>query len=184
MYDILINKNHKLPNNVNFVLIKTDSNYAANIYAEIKTYKNFKKLQKFIKENYGYIIDIESGYRSITKQEKIFKEVCQQKGLEHTLMYVAKPGYSEHNSGLAIDITLFENGKYLVDFEYLNHEVLNIVHNNAHKFGFIIRYPKGKEEITGYGYEPWHLRYVGKDIATYIYENNLTLEEYKKISSN
>lgn len=179
MYDVLINKNNKLPENLNFEIVKTDSKYALNIYAEKNTFKNFKKLQTYIFEKYGFVIDIESGYRSIEKQEKLFNEICLQKGLKHTLKYVAKPGYSEHNSGLAIDITLFDNGRFLVDFEFSSHEIINIIEKNAHKFGFIIRYPKNKEYITGYGYEPWHLRYVGKKIAKYIYNHNITLEEYK-----
>ena len=174
-YLILVNKNHEFKNN-DFQLVKTNSKYA-DVYLEIKTYQQFLKLKKYIKKK-GYEIDIESGYRPYEEQELIFKKIKEEKGLEHTLKYVAKPGYSEHQTGLALDFCLNENNQFYVDFEMTNHPVLNLVASSAFKFGFIIRYPKGKEKLTGYGYEPWHLRYVGKKAALDIYKNNLTLEEY------
>lgn len=86
--------------------------------------------------------------------------------------YVAKAGFSEHQTGLAIDLT--NEDRYFVkgtnEAEWLE--------NNCYKYGFIIRYPEGKESITGVAYEPWHIRYVGEEVSRYIYENNITLEEY------
>ena len=77
---------------------------------------------------------------------------------------------------------LYENGVFYEDQKMRNHPVLKIVADNAWKYGFIVRYPKGKEKITGYGYEPWHLRYIDDiEIAKYIYDNNLCLEEYLEI---
>ena len=100
-------------------------------------------------------------------------------GLEHTKKFVAVPGYSEHQTGLAVDFLLYENNEFYEDQKMKGHKVLEVVRENAYKFGFIIRYPEGKESITGYGYEPWHLRYVDDvEIAKYIKENNLCLEEY------
>ena len=174
-YLILVNKNHKFKDN-NFHLVETNSAYA-KVYLEERTYQQFLKLKDYIKKK-GYDIDIESGYRSYIEQELVFNETKMQKGLEHTLKYVAKPGYSEHQTGLALDFFLKENNKFYVDFEMTNHSVLEIVASSSFQFGFIIRYPKGKEKVTGYGYEPWHLRYVGKKAALDIYKNNLTLEEY------
>ncbi len=89
--------------------------------------------------------------------------------------FSARPGHSEHQTGLALDVSTRDIG--------LNQELGNYaegiwIRENAHKYGFTIRYPKGKENITGYQYEPWHIRYVGKSIAEYLYSNNLTLEEY------
>ncbi len=173
-YLILVNKNHKCKDN-DFHLSQTNSLYA-NVFLEEKTYHQFLKLKEYVLKQ-GYEIDLESGYRSKEEQEKIFQEVEKQKGLDHTLKYVAKPGYSEHQTGLALDFCLKENNQYYVDFAMQNHPVLKLIADVAPDFGFIIRYPNGKENITGYGYEPWHLRYVGyraKEIAN----NNLTLEEY------
>ena len=107
-----------------------------------------------------------SGYRSYKTQEKIYKRAVDEWGSEtEANKWVARPGQSEHQTGLAIDV----------------HTTDRIwVEDNAHKFGFIVRYPKGKEEITGYEYEPWHLRYVSIEHASKIYKQNLTLEEYLK----
>ncbi len=174
-YLILVNKTHACPKN-DFTLVPVVSDYKENVYLEKNTAQAFTKLQAFVKKQ-GYQIEAESGYRSKEYQEKVFKEVEQEKGLAHTLMYVARPGYSEHQTGLAVDFCLKDENDYHVDFEMESHPVLDIVADNAYKFGFIIRYPKGKEDITGYGYEPWHLRYVG-DVAALITSQNLTLEEY------
>ena len=90
-------------------------------------------------------------------------------------LYLAKPGYSEHQTGLSIDVGTKDSG-LTIHFE--NTLAFKTLKENAHLFGFILRYPKDKEELTGYAYEPWHFRYVGPVHAKIIYENNLTLEEY------
>ncbi len=91
--------------------------------------------------------------------------------------YSAVPGQSEHQTGLCVDlITSDMKDKLTVDFE--NKAAFAYLSENAHKFGFILRYPKGKEEITGYVYEPWHYRFVGREVATEIYRCGLALEEY------
>ena len=86
----------------------------------------------------------------------------------------ARPGYSEHQTGLALDITT----RLAEDEEFVNTEEFSWLKENAHKYGFILRYPEGKENITGYSYEPWHYRYVGIDVATKIYNENITFDEY------
>ena len=91
-------------------------------------------------------------------------------------MCSAKPGHSEHQTGLSIDV----EGSNLDYDLFAESKEFNWMKNNAHKYGFILRYPKGKEHITGFKYEPWHYRYVGKDVASYIYKNNITLEEYTR----
>lgn len=177
-YLILVNKEHPMKNESEYEKVLCDSIYANDRTLEKKTYEQFLKLQDFIKEN-GYIIAIESGYRSSDYQQKVWDECLNAHGLEHTKKFVAVPGYSEHQTGLAVDFLLYENGKFYEDQKMGNHLVLKLVADNAYKFGFIIRYPKGKENITGYGYEPWHLRYIDDvNIAKYIYDNNLCLEEY------
>ena len=133
----------------------------------IEVYYNYLLLYNEAFEN-DLELTIFSGYRSFEKQEKIWSNNPNEN-------YVAKPGYSEHQTGLAIDVSrkdigLTKNFKNTKEYQYLK--------NNAYKYGFIIRYPEDKEYITGYLFEPWHLRYVGEDIAKEIYEHNLTLEEY------
>lgn len=109
-----------------------------------------------------------SAYRNYDYQNNIYTHSTN-------LNYVAKPGHSEHHTGEAIDIATTTSG-LTIHFE--NTREFLFLKNNAHRFGFILRYPKEKENITGYSYEPWHYRYVGIDIATYIFEHNITLEEY------
>lgn len=172
---VLVNKNNRLrddfiPND----LIKLDINYSYdNKYLKKIAAKSFYKLSKDADKN-GYRIIIVSGYRSYTYQDKLFNYYVHEKGINYALMCSAKPGHSEHQTGLAIDVegsnydyNLFEKAK---EFKWMV--------QNAHKYGFILRYPKGKEQITGFKYEPWHYRYVGKKVANYIYKNNLTFEEY------
>ena len=178
-YIILVNPWHICPNNLNFNIIDVKSKYAANRQSEEKTYEAFKKFQKYAMEK-GFNIEIESGYRSIEYQQKIYNNCINKKGIEYTKKYVATPGYSEHHTGLALDICLFQNDKYIIEHN-LPEKFILFLQDNAHKFGFIIRYPKGKESITDYNYEPWHIRFVGEKIAQIIYENNLTLEEYNKL---
>ena len=88
--------------------------------------------------------------------------------------YTARPGYSEHQTGLAIDVK-DGSGQYAF---FKNSDEYKWMKDNAHKYGFILRYPEGKEHITGFSFEAWHYRYVGVDVATFIYENDLTFDEY------
>ncbi|PKR78255.1 hypothetical protein CEY16_00410 [Halalkalibacillus sediminis] len=118
-----------------------------------------------------------SGYRSYDRQVAVFNSHVESKGREEAEKVSAIPGHSEHQTGLAMDVTSQAVGFYLTtDFESTTEG--QWVAENAHKYGFIIRYPKGKSEITGYSFEPWHLRYIGKDLATKIHESGLTVEEY------
>lgn len=117
-----------------------------------------------------------SGYRTYQYQITAYKSMCDAYGEEYANMYSAKPGYSEHQTGYTIDCNTIDNtfaemdeGKWLA--------------SNCHLYGFIIRYPEGKEDITGYNYESWHIRYVGVEAATEIYEQGLTLEEYLDVES-
>ncbi|KGP90012.1 peptidase M15 [Pontibacillus chungwhensis BH030062] len=118
-----------------------------------------------------------SGYRAYERQEAIFASNVEKHGEEHARQFSAVPGHSEHQTGLAMDVTVaklsFQLSQDLGDMkegEWLA--------ENAHNYGFVIRYPEGKTDITGYEYEPWHLRYVGKDVATKVYNQDATLEEF------
>ena len=123
----------------------------------------------------GYDIPLLSGFRDYEYQEKIYNKYIKKYGKELTDTFSAPPGHSEHQTGLAMDV-----GK--IDDDYGETKEGIWLKNNAYKYGFIIRYPKDKETITGYKYEPWHIRYLGIDTATKVYNSGLTLEEYLKIS--
>lgn len=118
-----------------------------------------------------------SGYRSFTRQQGIFNIEKEESGEEHALQAVALPGQSEHQTGLAIDVTSRSVNLEITE-AFGETKEGKWIKENAHRAGFIIRYPDQKESITGYQYEPWHLRYVGKEKAAVIYKNDLTLEEY------
>ncbi|MGG7618155.1 M15 family metallopeptidase [Bacillus coreaensis] len=118
-----------------------------------------------------------SGYRSYERQRVIFDAEVKKSGEEKAAQVVAVPGNSEHQSGLAMDISAKSANLSLTESFGETTEGKWLA-ANAHKYGFILRYPKGKESITGYQYEPWHFRYVGVDAAQTIFEKNITLEEY------
>jgi hypothetical protein len=124
----------------------------------------------------GIRLFVKSGYRSYVDQKVIYNGYVKRDGKAAADTYSARPGHSEHQTGLAFDLNSlsisFENtaeGKWLAE--------------NCYKYGFIIRYPKGKENITGYIYEPWHVRYLGTEKAKAVYESGLCLEEFLGITS-
>ncbi len=167
-YLVLVNKKNKMPN-CNIDLVEVINCFNETIKVEKETYKHYLDLKEELKNNNIEIV-IESSYRSIEEQQQILEQYNE---------YAATPGYSEHHTGLAIDICVYDNNKLI----YENDDMLKLedLFINIHKFlskhGFILRYPKGKEDITGYKYEPWHFRYVG-ECAKEIMDNSLTLEEY------
>ncbi len=179
-YTTLVNKekrvNEKVIEKFNLIETKLVDNTPSLI--EQKTYHAYLELKEFLKEK-DIEISLSSGYRTIENQSELYKMIEQTHGKEYANKYVAKPGYSEHHTGLAIDVTLVRNNKYTLDANELkkDKDLLNIEHY-LHKFGFILRYPKDKEEITQQNYEPWHFRYVGKVVSKIMYENNYCLEEY------
>lgn len=125
----------------------------------------------------GYKLVMTTAYRSYEFQQILWNNYVANEGEEAASRFSARPGQSEHQSGLAVDVS-----SPSVDYALTEHfgetEEGKWIAGNAYKFGFILRFPKEKEEITGYLYEPWHIRYVGKPIAKEIYEKGLTLEEY------
>ncbi len=183
---MIVNKENRLSKKfvpIDLVEIKTIIPGAVEVDRKIYLNKivaeKWMELKKHV-EKLGYKIDISSGYRSYEYQEKLFNKFINQKGIEQALKLVALPGTSEHQTGLCFDYekVYMEDDKIKSSLNELDMEY-KIVKDIAHKYGFIIRYPKGKEKITGYSFEPWHLRYVGCETAKIIYENNITLEEYK-----
>lgn len=125
----------------------------------------------------------DSGYRSYQYQVDVLNYYIEKEGEEKARQRVAMPGTSEHHTGLAIDVAIFDNGKYLDDVTG-NEGPIEFLHKNCYKYGFILRFPKGKEDITGYSSEPWHFRYVGKELAEEIALNDLTLEEWHEMHKN
>ncbi len=134
--------------------------------------KMFKAAGKKDKTLYGV-----SAYRSYTRQADIYAKNVRERGRDATNKVSSMPGHSEHQTGLAIDISCKQLNGALSE-RFADTAEGQWVEGNCYRYGFIIRYPKNKEDITGYSYEPWHIRYVGIPVATYIYEHRLTLEEY------
>ena len=167
-YLIICNKYHKLKDNYVPNLVSLDGYGGGQMEKEAA--KHFKEMVNAAKKE-GISIYNVSGYRSFNTQKNLYNNYVSRDGKAKADTYSARAGTSEHQTGLATDVnsisTSFENTKA---FKWLN--------INAHKYGFILRYPKGKEFITGYMYEPWHYRYVGVDVATIIHEKNITYEEY------
>lgn len=164
--DILIaNKTYSLPGSYAPGGLKTSFNTAFN---------NMKN--DAAKE--GITLNIISGYRSYSNQKRIYNNYVNKDGKAKADTYSARPGHSEHQTGLAADI----NSLYT---SFINTREGKWLNDNCHKYGFIIRYPKGKDSITGYMYEPWHIRYVGVSLATTLYNNGnwITLEEHFGITS-
>ena len=176
-YLVLVNKNNQLksnyvPNDLQSISLKYSN---ADKYLRKDAKKHFEKLSEDANE-LGYRIIAVSAYRDYNYQNQLFNYYVEEKGLEYALNCSAKPGHSEHQTGLAVDVEGsnmdYDNFEDSKEYEWMK--------DNAHKYGFILRYPKGKEHITGFKFEPWHYRYVGINLATYLYQNNLTLEEYLK----
>lgn len=115
-----------------------------------------------------------SAYRSYEYQIDLYARYERQDGKDKADSYSGRPGHSEHQTGLAVDV--YNEEETYTNFE--NTKEFNWMQEHAHEYGFILRFPKDKVNETGYVYESWHYRYVGVKIATYIQENNITLEEY------
>ena len=183
-FEILVNKNNLLSkdykpklyivdDNKNNFHNYIDPNLKPKLALEIKSYVD-QLLNDAWKS--GMFIIVDSGYRSYEYQEQVLKYLIEKKG-DEAYRLVAIPGSSEHQTGLAMDIAYLKNGIYSDDVKDSDKEV-EWMKKNSYKYGFILRYPKGKEEITGYDYEPWHYRFVGINLAKILYEQNITMEEY------
>lgn len=122
----------------------------------------------------GFYLMVNSSYRTYEKQQAVYDDYANSRGTEYADSIAARPGYSEHQTGYTLDV--FEKGYSQSSFK--DSESYNWLKENAHRYGFILRYPEDKVNITGYSFESWHIRYVGIEAATYIYENNITFDEY------
>ncbi len=170
---MLVNKYTKLDNTYKPNLVKMDTKYSrADWTMEKEAYEHFKEMVDAAKKDNIKIYNT-SSYRSYETQNRIYNRYVKNESVKEADTHSARPGHSEHQTGFATDINTssasfhFENTK---EYEWLL--------NNSYKYGFILRYPQGKEYITGYMFEPWHYRYIGIDAAKIVYENNITYEEY------
>ncbi|MBQ4650968.1 MAG: D-alanyl-D-alanine carboxypeptidase family protein [Firmicutes bacterium] len=159
-------------------LVTIDNKYGTYTDMEMKdvAYEAYKKMYADAKEE-GFDLKLCSTMRSYNTQKTLFNNSLKNRGRETTNVRSAYPGRSEHHTGLALDVTSASMGWGLTQ-DFIDYADGQWINDHCHEYGFIIRYPKGKTDITGYAYEPWHLRYVGIDVATYIMANDLTLEEY------
>ena len=182
MFDIM------LKDNVKARIMKNDAVYAKQPIpenaAEINSQDYFydeayKNLAEAAKAD-GYTILILSSYRDYEYQDKLWKQRKQVYGTRKADDYAARAGSSEHETGYAIDVSDF----YDKNDSFKDTESYQWMLNNAHKYGFILRYPEDKEEITGYKFESWHYRYLGVDLATKVYNEGITFDEYYEFYLN
>ena len=171
---MIVNKYYNLSSSYKGDLVET-GNYSinSNYKMDREAFEAYKKLYEGALKN-NLHIKIRSAYRSYFDQQYIYNGYVARDGKAESDRYSARAGHSEHQTGLAIDISaasdLWGDFSKTQEFTWMK--------DNSYKYGFILRYPKDKEYITGYMYEPWHYRYVGVDVAKYIYENNITYDEY------
>lgn len=176
---LIVNKSYPLPKDyvpTNTYKDATGLNYCSECI-NVDAYEKYK-LMKADMASLGMNIWIQSGYRSYSLQESLYNKYVNRDGKLVADTYSARPGYSEHQTGLAFDLNSISD-----DFQYTSEG--KWINENAWRYGFILRYPKSKESITGYKYESWHLRYVGEDLATKLYNNGdwITLEEHFNLTS-
>lgn len=185
--DVLVNKENMLsidyiPKNM-YIVDNNENNFHNYLIDNIKPMLRMEVkpyIEKLIYDanNNGINIIIDSAFRSGNYQQLILDKLISEKGNE-AYKLIALPGASEHQTGLAVDFAIYENGIYNDDIKEDDKEAIWLK-DNAWKYGFILRYPKGKEDITGFNFEPWHYRFVGLVLALELYQTNQTLEEYKK----
>ncbi|MCR2822231.1 M15 family metallopeptidase [Lederbergia panacisoli] len=179
---VLVNKQNKLPDhyapkdlvypNVRFI-------FSGNPEKKKMRKEAARALEKMFAgaEKNGILLAGASGYRSQATQEILYNSYVRRDGKAAADRYSAIPSHSEHQTGLAMDISGI-NGKCAAMDCFGGSPEADWLAEHSHEYGFIVRYPKGKEHITGYQYEPWHMRYIGIEIAKEIFEKDITLEEY------
>lgn len=187
-YMVLVNPKNPLPDKWTDGLETTTAvnSVGDETEAETKAYRAYLLLKADLAENNGIFIELDSALRSVAAQQNIMKQFAEEYGEEYAAKTVAVPGYSEHHTGLALDLYFRlknEHGEWtdicrnedMVQYPALWTQI----HSKLADYGFILRYPEGKEHITGYGYEPWHIRYIDSiNTAKEIMKHGLTLEEY------
>ena len=172
----LVNKYYYLDDNyIPDNLVTVSGKYARDSAKLVDiAFENFKKMADDASME-GLTLKVTTGYRSYNFQSTLYNNYVKNDGVKLADTYSARAGYSEHQLGYSADLT----NANLVSFDnFKNTDEYKWLQNNAYKYGFILRYPESKEYLTGYQFESWHYRYVGTEISKYIYENNITYEEY------
>ena len=176
---VIVNKYYKLSGTFEpKKLVKIDTKYRDNwerlVVPIVK--ENFEKMADDMSK-LGLSIKVTSAYRAYDVQDQLYKENVIKLGKKQADSVSARAGYSEHQTGLAVDVK-----NALNDYKFFkDSEEYKWMRDNAHKYGFILRYPEDKTDITGYNFESWHYRYVGKEVAKIIHDNDLTFDEYKQL---
>ena len=174
---MLVNKYYSLDDSYSVEdLVKVDNLYA-NLDGNMLNNEAYGALINMINaaDNEGYNIRLNYSYRDYATQESVYNDYKKNRGQEYADAYAARPGHSEHQTGYAIDIGV--QSRYATG-SFKNSKEYTWMKDNSYKYGYILRYPEGMDNITGYSFEAWHYRYVGVDVATYIYEHNITFDEY------
>lgn len=164
---MLVNKYHYLNSNYapdDIVEISNWYAYSGHSTKE-EVYTQYKKMWNAAKKQ-DLTLLVNSSYRTLEDQQKEYDLAGDE--------YASRPGFSEHQTGLALDIVTYD----IMGNDFENTDEFKWLQNHAHEYGFILRYPKNKEDITGYSYESWHYRYLGEELATKVYESGLTYDEY------
>lgn len=182
-YMVLVNEDNRLPENFDeTVEIITVENAMGNQYGiEKKTYEAFLRLREDLLQNDGIQTELISVYRTIAQQEKTFSNYVNKFGMEYARKYAALPGHSEHHTGFAIDVGIVIDGVLTRTIEQMLpvDDLYKIIQAKLPAYGFILRYPAGKESVTRIGYEPWHFRYIDSpEIAKEIADKGICFEEY------
>ena len=181
-YFVLVNKLNPLPEDweEKIQTIHMTNSIGDDVDVEKRAYDAYLLLKEDL-EKEGIFVDLDSARRSIAAQQQIVDDFTEKYGADYTAKVVAVPGYSEHHTGLALDLYLIIDGVDVVENEDMVQypEIWAKIHEKLDDYGFILRYLEGKEHITGYAYEPWHIRYIdNKEIAKEIMEKGITLEAY------
>lgn len=181
-YMALVNKTHPLPENweENLETVSITNSVGYDVEVEKKAYDAYLELKADL-EKEGIFVDLDSARRSVAEQQRIMDDFTERFGADYAAKTVAKPGYSEHHTGLALDLYLIIDGKDIVENDDMIQytDIWATIHEKLPEYGFILRYLEGKEHITGYGYEPWHIRYIDdKETAKEITDKGVTLEGY------
>ena len=184
-YTVLVNKSHPVPEDFlsHVELIPVCGTHNREFLLERRTFAAYEALAAWVKEQENTVIGISNAYRSLESQQEIYDRFCIVYGKAYADAIVAPVGKSEHHMGLCIDLSLYFEGEGFLQnndhFDRIRPVFEKHVHPHLAKFGFILRYPFGKEEITGYPYEPWHIRYVGPKAAQEMAQMGFTMEEWK-----
>jgi D-alanyl-D-alanine dipeptidase/carboxypeptidase len=169
---MLVNAGHPFTYGIQSPLVQVRG---SNVFIDLRASVMLAKLME--RAGGGQILTV-SGYRSFEEQRQIWDDSVEKNGLEFTKKYVAKPGCSEHHTGLAVDLALASDKIDFIRPDFPNDGVCGTFRQLAPRYGFVERYAEGKESITGIAHEPWHFRYVGYPHSMLMHEMGLTLEEY------